>query len=623
MFTTRLEISKGTRIIALSDIHGDIDALIIALRDCASVMSKDSINDREAGEYTLETLNLDLNNRGEAEKYKGRENLGFEWTGGDTHVVIIGDSIDNIRQGYTPSTLNKKTGKVDYITTEYPQAELKIILLLNELDKMAIKQGGRVIKLIGNHEAGNFLLDDSENLSSRYSANPDGLYARYYPIENYLRRIDYFKFNNLGFKLFINRGTGVILKINNNIFVHGQLDGKRNFRIYDRINSWLNSHKANGDIDLTHPAYQTFLDLYRDNDGALWKREYGNDDAIDERITDREKTGKFCDSVISDIIKFCEGIECDIANIKVIIGHCPQYNSSISNTLNTTFTKKTESGLVTILEPPGETARIDTTNDFVFGITMECNKHRREYTPNSDYLIYKVDVGTSRAFDNEGSYESSSDSVDNYKKYMLGRTPQVLEINNNKIRIIRSQVFHSVRFQPRNILEEKIKEKGNAELIKYTGIDKLDIKFLPHRDGVAAEEPYVPLERQHVVSHTSESPAAAESPDTPRAESPPTPRIPRIPGIQESTTNSWKSLAQRKLRQEVSKRIPEIPLVSLTRPKSPQRKEDSWQKSVVKAVAKKAIKGLHGGTENSNNIYEQKYKKYKLKYLKLQEKYFS
>ena len=60
MFTTRLAVSEKTRIIALSDIHGDIDALIIALRDCASVISKNSTHEPEAGKYILDTLNLDL-----------------------------------------------------------------------------------------------------------------------------------------------------------------------------------------------------------------------------------------------------------------------------------------------------------------------------------------------------------------------------------------------------------------------------------------------------------------------------------------------------------------------------------------------------------------------------------
>ena len=38
LFKTELMIPLDTPIISLSDIHGDIDALIIALRDCAKVI---------------------------------------------------------------------------------------------------------------------------------------------------------------------------------------------------------------------------------------------------------------------------------------------------------------------------------------------------------------------------------------------------------------------------------------------------------------------------------------------------------------------------------------------------------------------------------------------------------
>ena len=40
MLTSKLTISTSYPIIALSDIHADIDALIIALRDCAQVIKK-------------------------------------------------------------------------------------------------------------------------------------------------------------------------------------------------------------------------------------------------------------------------------------------------------------------------------------------------------------------------------------------------------------------------------------------------------------------------------------------------------------------------------------------------------------------------------------------------------
>lgn len=40
MFETKIVIPHNTPIYALSDIHADIDALIIALRDCAHVIKK-------------------------------------------------------------------------------------------------------------------------------------------------------------------------------------------------------------------------------------------------------------------------------------------------------------------------------------------------------------------------------------------------------------------------------------------------------------------------------------------------------------------------------------------------------------------------------------------------------
>ena len=54
-----------TRIIALSDIHGDIHALIIALRDCAQVIKKKNgytlTNSSELDLETEELLEMNLN----------------------------------------------------------------------------------------------------------------------------------------------------------------------------------------------------------------------------------------------------------------------------------------------------------------------------------------------------------------------------------------------------------------------------------------------------------------------------------------------------------------------------------------------------------------------------------
>jgi hypothetical protein len=87
---SELIISDKTKIISLSDIHGDIHSLIIALRDCANVINKKNFkNDRE--DIELENLlEIDI-----SEKDNGYDDtLNYIWNGNDTHVVIVGDFLD-------------------------------------------------------------------------------------------------------------------------------------------------------------------------------------------------------------------------------------------------------------------------------------------------------------------------------------------------------------------------------------------------------------------------------------------------------------------------------------------------------------------------------------------------
>jgi hypothetical protein len=438
-FRTIMDIDPATKIVALSDVHGDIDALIIALRDCGQVIAHDD------PQLLNDLLNLDLNNDQEAARFIGNEGLGFRWIGGTSHVVVIGDMLDNIRTGYTPEKIIRH--KRDFITNEYPQTELKIILLLNALDILAEQAGGKVIKLIGNHESGNFVLY-GDNLASRYASNPHSVYASHYPTPNLLSRLDYFKFNNVGFKLFMNRGSGVVLKINNNIFIHGDLSVNKNFDEYDTINKWLNTKDLSESIDLSSRIYPLFM-TFKSDKGPLWTRKYGEDQQIAARAIDPVEQSRFCDSVVEDIRRFCQGIICDIDNIKVIIGHCQQMYSSWYDTANTTFTQKRDMGNVTILTPPSQTGRIDTPNDFVFGITMECDKDGT----SQNHRIYKVDVGASKAFDQLSVYKNASLSENHFKKWMLSRMPQILQIIGSDVSIIRSNIKNTMQHQRRDLLE--------------------------------------------------------------------------------------------------------------------------------------------------------------------------
>ena len=135
-FFTNIENTNIKRIIAFSDIHADIDSLIINLRDCANVIKKNQEFNMNIRDEQLEyLLNIDLNTN----ESDYRVNLNYEWCGCDTYVVIIGDILDGIRSD-TPIYNNKH---INY----YPQLEIKIIKFLNYLDDEAKKKRGKNNKI--------------------------------------------------------------------------------------------------------------------------------------------------------------------------------------------------------------------------------------------------------------------------------------------------------------------------------------------------------------------------------------------------------------------------------------------------------------------------------------------
>ena len=68
------------------------------------------------------------------------------WIGGSTYVVQVGDQIDRCRP------INNMTCDKKQTTYDDESSDVKILKLFTNLDLQAIKQGGRVISLFGNHE---------------------------------------------------------------------------------------------------------------------------------------------------------------------------------------------------------------------------------------------------------------------------------------------------------------------------------------------------------------------------------------------------------------------------------------------------------------------------------------
>lgn len=114
-----ITLDKVPRIVVFGDIHGDFN-LVLNLLKLSGVAT-----------------------------YIGNDE--FLWTGGSTYVVQIGDQIDRCRPSYNTSCNNPLT------TFNDEHSDIKILKLFTNLHKQAIKVGGKVISLLGNHEIMNSL----------------------------------------------------------------------------------------------------------------------------------------------------------------------------------------------------------------------------------------------------------------------------------------------------------------------------------------------------------------------------------------------------------------------------------------------------------------------------------
>ena len=472
--TSDLDIDPSTRIISLSDIHGDMDALIIALRDCAKVIEPvsgiPSIGNNTRDPELDRLLNLDLKELANMQDFDAHSELNFRWIGGNTHVVLVGDIIDPIRKdGYgrlQTATLPGKRNANDL----YPQAEIKILKFLNKLDEIANSDGGRVIKLIGNHELGNFKVNDFKGSYYGDLYTHDGKepmpYINQMGVIDTLPRNVFFNLNQPGFHLFMERGSGIFLRINNILFMHGQLynSTKREFNYIkcDEFNKELNKKPLTIKYD---PNFREFMSAPQ-----LWDREYGDDNKINDRITNPLNEKIFCDRIVQDVTNFL-GLHPIISSIpaekfKIVIGHCPQLYSTYYTETNRTFITQNQLDEKTVeLTQPASTfiANPDTNN--VFGISMECPAQSGiSINDNSDqhHRIYKVDIGVSRGFDQNAAYKMVQNDQ-GIKQLHLSRVPQVLELQGDNVRILRSTVKNTRVHQFRHGLEQQLANLQNPQ----------------------------------------------------------------------------------------------------------------------------------------------------------------
>lgn len=174
-------LPKVHRIIAIGDIHGDYKLTLSILKHCGVIEIKDD---------------------------------NIIWIGGDTHVVQVGDQIDKCKPLHDTSVCSDPNE-----TLHDEGSDGKILKLLSELQNQAIKSGGNVISLLGNHEILNIIgkmsyvsylgLKEFENYTNGKVKFNSGLDARKHAFS---------PSNEYGLLLGCTRNPSVI--IGSNLFVH-------------------------------------------------------------------------------------------------------------------------------------------------------------------------------------------------------------------------------------------------------------------------------------------------------------------------------------------------------------------------------------------------------------------
>ena len=247
------------RIVVIGDVHGDWRATIRALKTANVVGVTDEKND--SGKLI--------------------------WKGGSTVVVQMGDQVDR---------KNRDNSNNDEASEE------RIIRLFDYLHRQALKDGGGVYSLLGNHELMNvegdfsYVSPDGMKYFNKYKGGREGVFAPGSKFATYFAN---------------NRKS--ILHIGGWIFVHAGITKKiaENYTI-PSINRLVKRYLLGNENPYQNPELEEIL--HSQEDSPFWTRLYANDTVSNDYI--------------DDILKKYNAIG-------MIIGHTPQpfINSSYKKKL--------------------------------------------------------------------------------------------------------------------------------------------------------------------------------------------------------------------------------------------------------------------------------------------------
>jgi hypothetical protein len=272
-------LPKVNRILVIGDIHGDLNNLLDILK-LGKVINNDN-----------------------------------NWIGDDTVIVQVGDQIDRCR-------FNSLDGIPCNIKNPNKSDEGNDYLILNYLTNLhfqALKTGGAVYSLLGNHELMNvegdmrYVSYEGLNEFNLDSTNLNG-----YNVRKYL----FSPGNPLSEFLACTRQTALI--IGSNLFVHaGILPEITNKYKINNINQILTLYLLN---ILNESDKTKYNELFSFSDSPLWNRIYGKM-GIDKYNNKIEENSDLCDQLLHPLK--------DIYKVdNLFIGHTPLLKNGIGSICN-------------------------------------------------------------------------------------------------------------------------------------------------------------------------------------------------------------------------------------------------------------------------------------------------
>jgi hypothetical protein len=130
------------KIVVFGDIHGDYK-LAVNLLIISGVAEITKTLDDPKNKIDISDIKENVSEIQSSKIYK------MKWIGDKTHIVQVGDQVDRCRVYGNLECSNPKT------TLDDEDADIKIMELFTDLHEQAVKVGGAVISLLGNHEINN------------------------------------------------------------------------------------------------------------------------------------------------------------------------------------------------------------------------------------------------------------------------------------------------------------------------------------------------------------------------------------------------------------------------------------------------------------------------------------